>query len=93
VWRPITSIILHQNNQTNQNKPNKEMYTHTQTKSNASKIKSVIDRIANASCDVAKDGKAYRVSDDAINSNVFNAVRDMVEAGCKPSTITAQDIA
>ena len=68
------------------------MYTHTHTKANALKIKSVIDRIGNVSCDITKDGKAYRVSDDAINSNSFNAVRDMIEAGYKPSTITAQDI-
>ena len=75
-------------------KPNqtKPMYTHTQTKANASKIKSVIDRIANASCDSAKDGKSYRVSCNTINGHAFNAVRDMIEAGHKPSTITAQDI-
>ena len=69
------------------------MYTHTHTKTNALKIKSVIDRIGNVSCDIAKDDKSYRVTCDAINGNVFNAVRDMIEAGNKPSTISAQDIA
>lgn len=69
------------------------MHTHVKTKANASKIKSVIDRIANASCDITKDGKAYRVSCDTISGNVFTLVRDMIEAGHKPSTITVQDIA
>lgn len=69
------------------------MYTHTQAKANAAKIKSVVDRIANASCDITKDCKAYRVSCDAINGNAFNAIRDMIETGHKASKITAQDIA
>lgn len=69
------------------------MHTHTHTKANASKIKSVLDRIANASCNITKDGKAYRVSCNTISGNVFAIVRDMIEAGHNPSSITVQDIA
>jgi hypothetical protein len=73
-------------------KPKTKMHTHTSTKANATKIKTVIDRLANADCEIIRDSGSYRISDNSVSGSVFGRVRDLIEGGCKPSEITLEDV-
>lgn len=68
------------------------MYTHTKSQSNATKIKTVIDRIADADCAIIRDCGCYRIADNKVSASVIARVRDLIEAGHKPSEITIDDV-
>lgn len=68
------------------------MHTHTSSKANARKIKSVIDRLANANCEIIRDNSSYRVSDNSVGGQAFSRVRDMIEMGHAPASITIADV-
>jgi len=69
------------------------MYTHTSTKSNATKIKSVIDRVVlDANCEIIRDCSSYRIADNRVSSAVFARVRDLIEAGNPAAKIALSDI-